>query len=315
MIWLASYPRSGNTFMRNILYHVYGLESSVHHNLPDRSSPDDFFKYPVVKTHLLPKDLEPFHRNEPSVYIVRDGRDAIVSEAWHRKNFHAPKSKLHYNMMDAILADKDSHFAGWSRNVIDWIKKADVIIRFEDLVVHPIRETEKLRAIMKLPQPNNQSLPLFENFQSDNIAYGEGEEKMNSHYFKKGIWKKEMPRWMRPVFWRYHGHVMELLGYHKDGSMIPDFNIDQRKQKIHHIFHDYPSRTMGENMRLLLTKYGLLWKMPDSRSHHGLLVSNKVRDPDGIIKWRAQTGSSVTTAAIWLEQDRVEDVGNIYISA
>ena len=27
MIWLASFPRSGNTFFRNVMFELYGLES------------------------------------------------------------------------------------------------------------------------------------------------------------------------------------------------------------------------------------------------------------------------------------------------
>ena len=35
MIWLASYPRSGNTFFRIVLSEVYGIESSTFHHESD----------------------------------------------------------------------------------------------------------------------------------------------------------------------------------------------------------------------------------------------------------------------------------------
>ena len=81
MIWLASFPRSGNTFFRIILYEVYGIESSAFHRDPNRKLNLHYDRYPVVKTHLLPNQLIPDDSNIPAVYLVRDGRDALVSMA------------------------------------------------------------------------------------------------------------------------------------------------------------------------------------------------------------------------------------------
>src|SRR5437879_528140 len=78
---LASYPRSGNTFFRVILSHRYGL--TVH---TDRPPPAEWGKIGLVagageplfyKTHGLPEAGD----TRPAVYIVRDGRDALVSYA------------------------------------------------------------------------------------------------------------------------------------------------------------------------------------------------------------------------------------------
>ncbi|HMJ91237.1 MAG TPA: hypothetical protein VK530_15560, partial [Candidatus Acidoferrum sp.] len=89
IVWLASYPRSGNTFFRIVLHHVYNLKTFSVYNDPElekigvaevvghetmpasldelRSSSEVFF----VKTHELPAD------KDPAIYIVRDGRDAL----------------------------------------------------------------------------------------------------------------------------------------------------------------------------------------------------------------------------------------------
>lgn len=65
VIWLASFPRSGNTFFRVVLHEVYGIESSSFH-LESRYPLDPGYdKYPVVKTHLLPGQLVPGDRLYP----------------------------------------------------------------------------------------------------------------------------------------------------------------------------------------------------------------------------------------------------------
>ena len=209
MIWLASYPRSGNTFVRNILYEVYGIESSVFHTIPNRKKDPEYHRSAVVKTHELPEKLDPRFRDRPVVYLIRDGRDAIVSEAWHRKNFHDPRSKIKLNMLEAVLAAGDSHFGGWARNVAEWIARADLLIRFEDLIRDPFKEVEKLRSVIHLPEARKERLPDFLSQKTGTPRYGRVQSSgRNAEFFRKGRsggWKEEMPAAIQSVFWRYHG--------------------------------------------------------------------------------------------------------------
>jgi len=57
MIWLSSYPRSGNTFLRNVLFEVYGISSSSYYE--GKGEPDNYVEFPVVKTHHLPENISP----------------------------------------------------------------------------------------------------------------------------------------------------------------------------------------------------------------------------------------------------------------
>ncbi|HPQ21105.1 MAG TPA: sulfotransferase domain-containing protein [Saprospiraceae bacterium] len=225
MIWLASFPRSGNTFFRNVLYEVYGIESSEYHWEKNQELKDNFDQYDVVKTHLLPEQLPIEIQSKPSVYLVRDGRDAIVSIAHHRKNIVAPGSNYYMNLLEAILAREGSFFGGWSENVMQWSKKADVIIRFEDLIKDPIREIEKLRKIVNLPKPNIEKLPTFESQKFGNPRYGSRKngglstEEQKNHagrFFRKGkigVYKKEMPVLFRLLFWAKNRKAMKLMRY------------------------------------------------------------------------------------------------------
>ena len=229
-LWLASYPRSGNTFFRIILHEVYGVESSAFNTDHQRPFDKDYASYQVVKTHLLPQNLNPPDPEIPAVYIVRDGRDSIVSIAHQTKDIVTPGSDFESNMMEAILAARGSFFGGWSKNVTEWLKRASVVIRFEDLIENPIECVERIRPFMELPEPKVERLPTFEDLKQNDYQFNS--QKMWSKkrralkrdkFFRRGkvgSWKDEMSEELHLLFWQLHGKTMVELGY-TDGMPPP----------------------------------------------------------------------------------------------
>lgn len=238
--WLASFPRSGNTFVRNILYDVFGLESGTFEIDRGVLLEDDYLRYPVIKTHRLPSELIPADPGIRAVYLVRDGRDAIVSMAHHRTDIIAPGSDLMENMRAAVFAEKGSFFGGWSQNVLQWIPRADLIIRYEDLIADPVACMEQLRALVGLPEGDYRKIPGFEALKFGIPKYGAGrdramtvEEKRalagrNFRKGKAGGWNEEMPDDLHDLFWSIHGDAMLKLGYSYEGKSIakPDPDLD-----------------------------------------------------------------------------------------
>ncbi|MEM6396002.1 MAG: glycosyltransferase [Bacteroidota bacterium] len=230
MIWLASFPRSGNTFFRNVLYEVYGLSSSTYHRDPQRVHDPDFASAPVVKTHLLPGQLPEELQDRPSVYIVRDGRDSLVSIAHHRKDIVAPGTNFYNNVIEAALAQGGSFFGGWSENVAQWTAKANIVVRFEDLIQDPISEVEKLRAIIDLPDPDLRKLPNFKTLKFGKPRYGGGQgekfdtDKAQKHFRrgKAGGWRDELPPELEKLIWRVHGPTLAKWGYEPSDFPLPD---------------------------------------------------------------------------------------------
>jgi hypothetical protein len=224
--WLASFPRSGNTFFRNILYYVYGIESSTFHKETAYPVDENYDQYFAVKTHLLPHELVPNDPKIPAVYLVRDGRDAIVSIAHQRKNLIVPDSDYYENLREAIVAAEGSFFGGWSYNVNQWLERATIVIRFEDLIKEPINCVERLREIVDLPSPKIENLPTFEDLKYGKPKYGgqfkqkdvdyqiENFAELNFRKGKIGNWQEEMSPELQDLFWLYHGQVMERLNYH-----------------------------------------------------------------------------------------------------
>jgi hypothetical protein len=255
-ILLASFPRSGNTYLRNILFEVYGIYSwnnlrkfysnaehiariskkvdsgrSNEKKLAKLEELKFYGSFPVLKTHELPHEILPYCTPDVKiVYMIRDGRDACVSAAHHRSDLISPGSDYNDNLKQAIEASLGSYFGGWSKNVEDYLKIAHAVIYFEELVKNPIETVETLRGVLDLPEPKIDKLPTFES-QRDGMAHfggaarpqlsDEERDDFNKKFFRKGAvggWKEEMPEDMQELFWEKHGVTMEKVGYSKDGS-------------------------------------------------------------------------------------------------
>ena len=73
--WIASFPRSGNTYFRNILFYVYGIESSTWHLETTYPVDENYDRYRFVKTHLLPKELIP---DDPAIGETPSARIGFI---------------------------------------------------------------------------------------------------------------------------------------------------------------------------------------------------------------------------------------------
>jgi len=219
MIYLVSYPRSGNTFFRIVLHEVYGIKSLEYGGPFMREIDYDPADYPIVKTHLLPEQL-PYLDRMPVVYLVRDGRDAIVSMAHHKKDIIDPGSDYVDNLKEIILAKEGSHFGGWSRHVLSWYDRAAVVVRFEDLIRDPIECVEKIRPFIEMSEPDPGRLPDFETIKTKDIAFFSGKDNRGPQWRQKffrrgkvGGWMDEMPPELEELFWELHGEGMKRAGY------------------------------------------------------------------------------------------------------
>lgn len=151
IVWVASWPRSGNTMFRSLLHRTYGLPSYslagrretdvfgatvsdiVGHvpvdwspELADRLRGDDGLH--LVKTHEPPTD------GGPAIYVVRDGRAAAVS--YHRYLRQVEGLDV---TIEAVV-DGRVYAGGWSEHVRAWdpLRRPDTVVaRFEDLCRDP----------------------------------------------------------------------------------------------------------------------------------------------------------------------------------
>lgn len=260
IIWLGSYPRSGNTLFRLVLNYAYNIKSySVtndplfdqigmsgvvgHKPLPltlaeMKTAPGPYF----VKTHEFPQD------DMPAIYIVRDGRDTLVSYAKFLGSLASrgaawkvwTKAVLGLNNSSILLKHlilpeigakgwtarlshpalllrgtllPDAREGGWSNHVQWWITRASptCVVRFEDMLKDPVDTVnEALKAIdCQVNAGSGETMPTFEELHA----------KWPSFFRrgKKGSWRDDMPPDLHDLFWRFHGRAMQAVGYDIDG--------------------------------------------------------------------------------------------------
>lgn len=235
IVWLASYPRSGNTFFRILLNNVYGVKTfSVHDDplleqigvadivghekLPDdinalRESSETHF----VKTHRLPEPGDV----SPAVYIIRDGRDALVSHAKYVLSFQKKKTVLKsvaaalgYDDFPRTLRKlivEEPRYGGWGGHARKWLDQRGeapaAVARYEDLLEAPQREVERslTEVGVRLEALTDGKVPDFAALQA-----------RSPEFFRKGktgSWREEMPPELQELFLIEHGDVMRRFGY------------------------------------------------------------------------------------------------------
>ena len=139
MVWLASYPRSGNTYLRILLWNCFGLRSAsiykddlggnikleeyVGHIEYDANNKILFPEgnIPLIKTHKHAID------DKPAIYIIRDGRAACVS-LWEWCFKSIP--------LDEIISGQhkwgswSSHLQSWD----PWNRPNTLLLKYEDML-------------------------------------------------------------------------------------------------------------------------------------------------------------------------------------
>jgi Sulfotransferase domain len=220
LIWLASYPRSGNTMVRILLRHLYGLDSQavypegvpggvIHYlnmggQVTDleslKAGPEPSF----VKTHELPSD------DSPSLCVIRDGRDVLVSFAHFTLTRPQDAAGRSFEEVLRMLILSKEHFGGWSHNALAWRKRPaparTVWLRYEDMVERPAEcLAAGLDRLGVKAQKTGGTAMSFTELQ-----------RLFPSFFRKGkvgAWKEEMSPALHELFWEHHGESMRAFDY------------------------------------------------------------------------------------------------------
>jgi Sulfotransferase domain len=142
-VFLASYPRSGNTMLRFILGEVLsGVPSSfetIQRIIPEVGVQAQAC-FLLQRAGRLIKTHEPYRRKyKRAIYIVRDVRDVMLS-CFARES---ALDLLHINNLDSyvrpFMRGKMTRFGSWQRHVDGWMnsplsRTGDLLVlRFEDM--------------------------------------------------------------------------------------------------------------------------------------------------------------------------------------
>ena len=243
IVWLASYPRSGNTYFRVLLNYIYGmLSSSLYDESNEPLNPvivgNTVFNASVEelcaskqiyfrKTHDMPNSDD-----YPAIYLVRDGRDALVSYARYlvyEQSDRATDEKTNpfWHALHQVISTND-YYGGWGQNVNAWMRRKapTAFIRFEDLIGDPLNVIRRSLTELDLKLPDEKS--------TDFPTFAELKQQMPK-FFRKGqigSWRNEMPDELQSLFWEYHGDVMHQLGYDEPKLKAIAFSDSKRESDV-----------------------------------------------------------------------------------
>jgi len=222
IVWIASWPRSGNTLMRIILNTRYGIKSRSLHNDTGLGKSKELLELVghhgqgqfylggkgtfFIKTHEL-------HREHNAIYIVRDGRDAVVSYAKHLENFSG--ETFNKELLRRCILGTAGMWASWGQHIDFWLHRRaagtnTIVFRFEDLTNRGFSFIDMDIALKSLGVstiPPRLSCVDFQHLHS-----------MNSKFFrsgKTGQWQEHFDKELHELFWSQHGDQMDRLGYVK----------------------------------------------------------------------------------------------------
>ena len=219
LVWVASYPRSASNLTLLTLRRVFGFHKGLFAH-PDRVcrelglADDDPLRAlagleaPVfLKRHELPSPGD----GTPAIYLVRDGRDSVTSQAHHVKDRgRLAIANLDFDArLDSIIRHGSIEtYGNWSANVRAWIGRdaPTTIVRFETLIKDPVSIIREAVASLGIePREAQRDAPTFDEL-----------HKENPMVFRAGVvgtWRKEMSAELEELFWQLHGSQMEALGY------------------------------------------------------------------------------------------------------
>jgi len=215
VIWLASYPRSGNTLLRILLKQCFDLDShSIYSDqefshpevrrlageAPVGDNPRQFVadalsrgRQLFVKTHELPPP-----DNHPAIYVVRDGRSAVVSHTHYLCDHFG-----HALSFAEVLAGKMG--VTWSQHVQAWMNRPQtLVLRYEDLAAGDPDSLAAISAFTGVSQSNefHVSFRRLQGLQPDFFRRGSDEANIS-----------ELDPESAQLFERLHGETLRAVGY------------------------------------------------------------------------------------------------------
>jgi hypothetical protein len=231
IVWIASYPRSGNSLLRQMLSGVFLLSyteryrersiSDLTITLPDSHLRDlpmanrvDFthdylgpwseFRAAAAAAHhnVYIKTHEPAGDDCRAIYVVRDPRAALVSY-FHFQRRHHPEVPF---TQDDVIRGSVS-FGSWSAHLQSWQpdrRRATLLVRYEDMIERPGDVIDAIADFLAIPplRPWKNIFPAYHTAKPDLFGVGSNKERMG-----------ELTVAQFALLTDLHGPWMQRLGY------------------------------------------------------------------------------------------------------
>lgn len=229
-VFIAGYPRSGNTWFQNLVAGaIYGAhprfvpDTVVQDLVPDVDARRYYRRYLDVaffKTHYLP---QPQYKRV--VYLMRDGRDAMVSYYHFMADRFDPSITLERTIREAASLP----YGSWQDHVRAWMNNpygAEIcVIKYEDLQHDPVAEMQRFLAFVGIEREAAWIEEItrgasFDNMRQKEVTQGWEDQNWPADRFfvrrgEVGSFLDEMPADLLREFETAAGDVLDRFGYQR----------------------------------------------------------------------------------------------------
>lgn len=240
-LFLVSYPRSGNTWLRFLLAWLIHDRpdlnfTSIEHYAPDLYRHDNASLLSAARPRII-KSHERYCRNYPRVvYVYRDVRDVIVSFFHYlKKQGSSFDFETYFNQFISGKIFQNLKLGTWDDNVKSWLShdKRIIAVRYEDMLDNPadilpailnhlglkhdktiLKEAVKKYSFDKMSQIEQTA---------EDVDYLSSNRKIRFiRQGEKGQWKTVLNREQLAVIKEKYGRLLIELGYEKNLDWGPN---------------------------------------------------------------------------------------------
>ena len=172
IIWLASYPKSGNTYLRFLIYNY--LYTEVNESMEVEKAMPDIHKLLTagkglntgvsqsvfVKTHFCYNDKLPYHKETRGfIYIIRNPRDVLLSNSRYsgvtgNQQINLKKFAHQFINVMGVPRWKKMNMGTWPEHIASWLSATSqyphLFLKYEDLRNDPTTSLQEIINFLKL---------------------------------------------------------------------------------------------------------------------------------------------------------------------
>jgi hypothetical protein len=224
-VFIVSYPKSGNTWLRFLLANLLNEQDEINFHTVHKYIPEVGKQKDIVKTLKRPRIMKshaPYIHEYPKViYLIRDGRDVYVSYYFHRLKQLSPGCSF-----GEFLKRQDHYPCTWGEHVSSWLygppQSNLLLIKYEDLICDSREQLNRIANYLGIMRTEDQLKSASEKSSFDNMRRLELEQgrfyedqgpKVFMRKGKSGDWNDFFGKDEKSIFRSREGDILIKLGY------------------------------------------------------------------------------------------------------
>lgn len=237
-IYILGYTKSGTNWLRNIVHRYYDVKYVPKYTLGEPLN--------VIRVYHLHRFINSDYYNKKTIYMIRDGRDTLISRYFTMVNQPSQKIMKHdfikfsnkiptSENIKELLPFYINFLKEYKKSTIDYVSHVNLaiqknlfFIKYEDLKKDTFNEVKKVLMYLN-PDLEIDEEKLLEAIDYCSIENAKKRQKVDTGFFRKGAggtgdWKNYFNKQSAQLYNEYAGSVLIKLGYEQDEEWVRNFS-------------------------------------------------------------------------------------------